>query len=352
MTSPPREVLAVDTESSEDDVTTVHEGVGDAGEAEKRGTLAVGDKEDDDEVEVPISATASVSSSLYESVEENGRTYHKYKEGKYFLPNDEQEQSRLDLQHHLCKLTLHGRLHLAPMKEKDLKTALDFGTGTGIWAIEFAEKFPNCQVIGSDLSPIQPEFIPANLSFEVDDIEDTWVYPHPFNYIHGRLMAYALHNPKAVFTKAFAALSPGGYLEMQDLVPPIQCIDDTIKGTMIETCAALMLEGSTKAGLDVTTPQRYKDMMEEIGFVDVKVVPFEWPIGTWPKSKYHKRIGAWFLKDMELGVEGIIMGLFTRVLGMKREKVSEMVVQLKAEMRDPKIHCYQPFSVVYGRKPE
>jgi hypothetical protein len=28
-------------------------------------------------------------------------------------------------------------LHLAPLKEKNVKTALDFGTGTGIWAIEF-----------------------------------------------------------------------------------------------------------------------------------------------------------------------------------------------------------------------
>jgi hypothetical protein len=42
-----------------------------------------------------------------------------------------------DLQHHLCKISLHDRLHLAPLKEKNVKTALDFGTGTGIWAIEF-----------------------------------------------------------------------------------------------------------------------------------------------------------------------------------------------------------------------
>jgi methylase of polypeptide subunit release factors len=54
-------------------------------------------------------------------------------------------------------MSLHGRLHLAPLKDIKLERALDFGTGTGIWAIEFAEKYPNCQVIGSDLSPIQPE---------------------------------------------------------------------------------------------------------------------------------------------------------------------------------------------------
>jgi hypothetical protein len=34
-------------------------------------------------------------------------------------------------------MTLHGRLHLAPLKKDKLHHVLDFGTGTGIWAIEF-----------------------------------------------------------------------------------------------------------------------------------------------------------------------------------------------------------------------
>jgi hypothetical protein len=42
----------------------------------------------------------SVNSSIFEFVEENGRTYHRYKEGKYFLPNDE---VCLALGIHLCQ---------------------------------------------------------------------------------------------------------------------------------------------------------------------------------------------------------------------------------------------------------
>ena len=64
------------------------------------------------------------------------------------------EQDRLDLQHHVIKLLLNGELHLAPLENP--KRILDLGTGTGLWAIEMADKFPKAKVIGTDLSPVQP----------------------------------------------------------------------------------------------------------------------------------------------------------------------------------------------------
>lgn len=30
--------------------------------------------------------------------------------------------------------------------------------------------------------------VPPNVKFEVDDIEDTWTYSGPFDYIHSRMM--------------------------------------------------------------------------------------------------------------------------------------------------------------------
>lgn len=48
---------------------------------------------------------------------------------------------------------------------------LDMGTGTGIWAIDVADEFPNAEVVANDLSPIQPQNVPVNVRFEVDDIE-------------------------------------------------------------------------------------------------------------------------------------------------------------------------------------
>ena len=53
------------------------------------------------------------------------------------MPNDEKEQDRLDLFHHLFLSLLGGRLWTAPLGNPH--RVLDVGTGTGIWAIDFAE---------------------------------------------------------------------------------------------------------------------------------------------------------------------------------------------------------------------
>ena len=61
---------------------------------------------------------------------------------------------RIDIKHHVIMLLMGGHLHLAPIINP--KTILDIGTGTGIWAIEMADQFPDATVIGTDLSPVQP----------------------------------------------------------------------------------------------------------------------------------------------------------------------------------------------------
>lgn len=69
----------------------------------------------------------------------NGRRYHSgIGNSEYFLPNDEKEQDRLDLYHYTSLVLLRGKLHLAPLREAEVKMVLDVGTETGIWAIDFA----------------------------------------------------------------------------------------------------------------------------------------------------------------------------------------------------------------------
>jgi SAM-dependent methyltransferase len=73
---------------------------------------------------------------------------------------DEVEQDRLDLHHEVFLGLLEGELLKAPIK--DPHRILDVGTGTGIWAIDIADKYPMAEVIGTDITPIQPAWVPPN----------------------------------------------------------------------------------------------------------------------------------------------------------------------------------------------
>ena len=68
----------------------------------------------------------------------------------------------MDINHHLFLLTLNGALHLAPITPYPNRI-LDLGTGTGIWAIDMGDHYPSASVIGNDLSPIQPSYVPPNV---------------------------------------------------------------------------------------------------------------------------------------------------------------------------------------------
>ena len=44
-----------------------------------------------------VTDTTSIASTIYRHRHENGRTYHKFREGEYWGPNDEQQNDQLDI---------------------------------------------------------------------------------------------------------------------------------------------------------------------------------------------------------------------------------------------------------------
>jgi len=60
----------------------------------------------------------------------------------------------MDLENHLFNLLFDGKLHFAPLQSP--MRILNLGTGTGIWAIDVADRYPAAHVIATDLSPVQP----------------------------------------------------------------------------------------------------------------------------------------------------------------------------------------------------
>lgn len=101
-----------------------------------------------------------------------------------------------------------------------------------------------------------PKLTPLR-SFEIDDAEDTWVFSQPFDLIHGRALATCFSTPQTVITSAAAALAPGGWLEFQDLVIPIRCLDDSWAGSAIERWTNMLVTCAARVGRDSSYSQRY-----------------------------------------------------------------------------------------------
>lgn len=66
------------------------------------------------------------------------------------------------------------------------------------------DKYPSAMIQGVDLSPIQPPFVPPNVKFVIDDIEDDWLYPPDyFDYIHCRHVTQTIKNRPRLMNHAF-----------------------------------------------------------------------------------------------------------------------------------------------------
>jgi SAM-dependent methyltransferase len=218
------------------------------------------------------SYTASLLSDVKNFAYENGRRYHSYRQGMYVLPNDEPEQDRQDLLHHVRNLVLHGQLFRAPLSE-NIQRILDIGTGTGIWAIDAADSFPSAQVIGTDLSPIQPSWVPPNLRFIVDDAEADWLYSRsqPFDYIHARDMGGAISDWSRLLAQSFQHLRPGGWIELCEFEVMLTSDDDSIAiaPTLCEFLGHLV-QASVRFNRPMNIAQHHRRRLIEAGFEDVR----------------------------------------------------------------------------------
>jgi SAM-dependent methyltransferase len=271
---------------------------------------------------------------------------------------DERENDRNDLQHHKFTLLLNDKLYAVPIPDSQLNNhnsrILDIGTGTGIWAIDMADKFPNADVTGVDLAPAQPNFTPPNCFFEIDDIEEDWEYaPNHFDFIHGRDLLTAVRDWPRLLGQAFEHLKPGGWIQLASTIPDIQSDDNTLPANSNYLEAGrLYFEMAEKMGTPLDSPRKWRQQMLDAGFDNVRDVVYKIPMGTWPRSRRLRVVGR--LEQMMLmeGFEAFMLRGYVQILGGKEEDLAVVLTGARREITDPRVHTYVYFHITYGRKPE
>ncbi|KAI1824783.1 hypothetical protein F4861DRAFT_504166 [Xylaria intraflava] len=272
-----------------------------------------------------VDSTQSVTDMDLDYVIENGRRYC----GSYYMPNDEDEQVRLQLLNQVYFKVLDGELTTVPLECPT--HILDIGTAAGEWAIDMAETYPECEVTGTDISNIFERRVPQNVYWEIDDAELDWERPHNYyDLVHLRDMTGAFADWEAIYRSAFTCLKPGGWLEVLDF--------DDMKGfadffeyfepdSLLYKLARDLQEASVLAGRPRGVGHLEPRLLVNAGYIDVNLTEYSIPLKTQDGST-----GKFWLLSCLNGMEPISMRLLTKFKGWDPDDVRLVCEMVGREM--------------------
>ncbi|KXX78888.1 Malonyl-[acyl-carrier protein] O-methyltransferase [Madurella mycetomatis] len=293
----------------------------------------------------------SLTSSVNDHVWEYGRRYHAFRYGRYPIPNDEEEYKRESLRHLMLKDLLNGKLYLAPIGDNPQKI-IDLGTGFGDWAIEVGEAFPSATITGVDLSPIQPHWVPPNVEFIVDDIEDEWVHDKDYDFVHLRFVNTVIKNNAALFDKILQNLKPGGWVEIQDIYPKASSDDGTVPpdyplNKFYSTLGGILQE---RYGFDFWVVHQLPELLQRLGYVNVQKKVFHMPVGAWARDKHLRLLGGYFREILRDFIGAMAARPFVEA-GFEKDEIAEQVSNTMSTISNRRFHAYVPIHFVWAQKP-
>lgn len=155
-----------------------------------------------------------------------------------------------------------------------------------------AKTFPSAEIVGLDLSPIQPFMVPPNVRFLVDDVEDEWMDRGGYDFIHLRHSCMYLKDMDKLINNCYSHLKEGGWLEITDYCTFIRCDDDTMPpGHPPAQVARMMHQCLLNYGMNGYTINELEQKYKNAGFKNIQCRVIKTPIGSWPKVLLRRLAG-------------------------------------------------------------
>lgn len=252
------------------------------------------------------------------------------------MPNDEAEQTRLNITHQVCLILLDGNLINVPLAKKTARI-LDIGTGPGDWAIEMSAAYPGATIIATDIGVFDGGLgstidLP-NVSFQLDDARDEWTYHEPFDLIHLRGLAGAFSDWASIYKQAFRHLTPGGYIEITDADPAADSITFPDSGdSYLGIYASAMRSAAEASGHPRDLCHLVPDVLTKAGFSDVRIIERTIPVGLWPEGPREKTLGKMALIALLEGLEAYSMRHLTMTGNWTEDGVRDLCEKVKMEL--------------------
>lgn len=315
-----------------------------------------------------------------------GHTYHG--SGRIMQPNDESSARLMALFDELYKLCLNGRLtdsklriersgglgdhssngdrrpssgrpdtasssattqphHLHDECPLPFKV-LDIGSGSGLWAVDMAQTYPNAEILGIDLtSALLPKDVPPNLTFEIADVAEPWG-PDMYDLIHSRNpIGGGITDWPALVTQAWNHLRPGGQIEFTSMQPkfygrgssdtdfPPEGSGETPEiGTAcreFELAYRAMWEAQ---GVEFDPLSRVALLLTRLGAESVRERGDWLPVKSWGGDPITVRKGELAEEIIDVGLDQWALMIFVKC-GWSEEDTRDLLRRVKEEIKDP-----------------
>lgn len=257
-----------------------------------------------------------------------------------------------DLQHHL-HLAIHGKLHHSPLHDYPPKRALDIGTGRGTWAIEFADMYQSCEVVGIDMQSFDDWGFMDHLANEGSDrpgpkVTFTTMKPgvplrfaEKFDFIHLRYLSYAADHD-TIFKNAYDNLNPGGWAEFHEWLLVVHSSNGFSKGrgAVLKEWSDLCVEGARRQGKDMKISLKFKPMLQALGFENLVQLKYDVPLNPWIPDPRQKRIAEMTLKTMQIAIRPFTKSNMGIGLGYSADKLEEIMAQVSKDVSNTDVHGY------------
>lgn len=282
---------------------------------------------DDDVSPAEDAADSSDTDSNYSTISQDflppihayGHTYHG--SGHLFTPNDESEAHRMALQHRLFQLCLDGKLIDARLPLDDYTPGnplriLDVGAGSGVWACDMAQRYPQVDILGIDISStLLPKDVPPNVTFEIADAAGPWP-SRTYDFIHMRnLVGGGVRDWPALLEAAYTHLRPGGQLEFTEIRPHFFDVNleqadllNLAPGEKSEIGAACLeyemtfVDMCMKMGLDFDPIPKIPDCLAAMGAQSVRERVDWLPVKSWGNDAIIQKKGELLGEIIDCGM--------------------------------------------------
>ncbi|KAI1500736.1 hypothetical protein F5X99DRAFT_230062 [Biscogniauxia marginata] len=81
-------------------------------------------------------------------------------------------------------------------------------------------------------------------------------------------------------------------------------------------------------------------MLRKAGFSNITERKYAVPINTWPPGRHVQKMGSMMTTNFLTIIDVLSLPIFTEILGWSRQALESLLVDVKKEVGDPRIHSF------------